>query len=201
MKLRVSDYSGQQGDQTSQSRRKSTLNTHWKDWCWSWTSGTLATWCEELTHWKRPWCWERLKAKGEEGGRAWDDWMASLIQWTWTWANSRRRWGTGKPGVLQSMGLQRVRHDLVTEQQQITFNINGVDTEASKLKYKDWWPEKYFVLLTRDVFAIRRVIKHWKQKDENNIGKILILPKLIYKCNVFPIKIPTGCLLILTSWL
>jgi len=201
MKLHISDYSGQQGDQTSQSRRKSTLNTRWKDWCWSWTSGTLATWCEELTHWKRPWCWERLREGGEEGDRAWDDWMASLIQWTWTWANSRRRWGTGKPGVLQSMGSQRVRHNLMTEQQQITFNINGVDTEASNWKHKGWWPEKYFVLLRRDVFAIRKVIKHWKQKDENDIGKILILPKQIYKCNVFPIKIPTGCLLRLTSWL
>ena len=54
---------GQQGDQTSQSYRKSTLNLHWKDWCWS--SNTLATWCEELTHWKRLWCCKRLKAKGE----------------------------------------------------------------------------------------------------------------------------------------
>ena len=41
---------------------------HWKDWCWSWNSNTLATWCKELTPWKRPWCWERLKA-GEEGDR------------------------------------------------------------------------------------------------------------------------------------
>ena len=49
---------GQQGDQTSQSLRKSTLNTHWKNWCWSWSSNTLATWCEEWTHWKRPWCWK-----------------------------------------------------------------------------------------------------------------------------------------------
>ena len=57
---------GQQGDKTSQSQRKSTLNTHWKDWCWSWSSNTLATWYEEPTHWKRLWCWERLKA-GREG--------------------------------------------------------------------------------------------------------------------------------------
>ena len=68
------------GGQTSQSSRKSTLNIHWKDWCWSWRSDTLATWCKEPTHWKRPWCWERLRAKGEEGGRGWDGWMASLIQ-------------------------------------------------------------------------------------------------------------------------
>ena len=62
---------GLQGDQTSQFWRKPVLNIHWKDWCWSWNSNTLATWCKELTHLKRPWCWERLKAKGE-GGRRWD---------------------------------------------------------------------------------------------------------------------------------
>ena len=42
------------------------------DWCWSWSFNTLATWCEEPFHWKRPWCWERLKAKWEEGDRGWD---------------------------------------------------------------------------------------------------------------------------------
>ena len=74
-----------QGDQTSQSERKSTLNIHWKHWCWSWNSNALATWCEELTHWKRPWCWKRLKA-GEKGGdRGWDGWMASPTWWTCVW--------------------------------------------------------------------------------------------------------------------
>ena len=65
----------------------------------------------------RPWCWERLKAEGEEGDREWDGWMVSPIQWTWTWANSRRWWRTGKPGLRQSFGSRRVRHDLVTEQE------------------------------------------------------------------------------------
>ena len=88
---------------------------HWKGWCWSWSSNTLATWWEELTHSKRPWCWERLKAGREREDRGWDGWMSSLIQWTWVWANSRIWWWTGKPGVLQSMGLQRIRHDQVTE--------------------------------------------------------------------------------------
>ena len=54
------------------------LNIHWKDWCWSWSSNTLATWCEEQTYWKRPWCWERLRAGGEGDNRGWDGWMASL---------------------------------------------------------------------------------------------------------------------------
>ena len=57
---------GQQGDPTSPFWRRSALGFLWKDWCWSWSSNTLATWGKELTHWKRPWCWERLKA-GEEG--------------------------------------------------------------------------------------------------------------------------------------
>ena len=55
-----------------------------------WSSSTLTTWCEELTHWKRPCWWERLKAEGEGGGRGWDGWMASTTKWTWIWANSRR---------------------------------------------------------------------------------------------------------------
>ena len=60
---------------------------HWKDWCWSWNSNTLATWCEELTHLKRPWSWERLGAGGEGDNRGWDGLMASLTQWTWVWVN------------------------------------------------------------------------------------------------------------------
>ena len=66
----------------------------------SWNSNTLATWCKELTHWKRPWCWERLKAGGEGYERAWDDWMVSPTGWTWVWASSESWWWTGKPVVL-----------------------------------------------------------------------------------------------------
>ena len=75
----------------------------------------LATWCKELTHWKRPWCCERLKAGGEGDDIGWDGWMASPTQRTWVWVSSRSWWWTGKPGILQSMGSQRVRHDCVTE--------------------------------------------------------------------------------------
>ena len=94
---------GQQGDQTSQFYRISTLNTHWNDWCWSWSFNTLATWCNESIHCKRPWCWERLRVGGEEGDRGLDDWMASPTQWIWVWTNSGKWWWTGKPGMLQSM--------------------------------------------------------------------------------------------------
>ena len=65
--------------------------------------------------WKRPWCWERLKAGGEGDDRGWDGWMASLTWWTWIWASSRSWWWTGKPGMLQSMGSQRVGHNWATE--------------------------------------------------------------------------------------
>ena len=113
----------QPGDQTSQSWRKSVMNIHWKDWCWSWHFNTLATWCEELTHLKRPWCWERLKAGGEGEDRGWDGWMASLTLWTWVWASSGSWWWTWKLGVLQSMGLQRVGNDWVTEMNWTEYSI------------------------------------------------------------------------------
>ena len=76
---------------------------------------TLATLCEELIDLKRPWCWERLRAGGEGDDRGWDGWMASPTQWTWIWINSWSWWWTGRPGMLQSMGSKRVRHDWVTE--------------------------------------------------------------------------------------
>ena len=94
---------------------KSVLNIHWKDWCWSWSSSTLATWCEELTHLKRPWCWKRLKAGGNKDDKGWDGWMASETQWTWVWVHSGSWWWTGKPGVLQSVGSQRIGHDWATK--------------------------------------------------------------------------------------
>ena len=75
----------------------------------------LTTWCEEPTHWKRPRCWERLQAGGEGDNRGWDGWMASPTQWTWVWVGSSSWWWTGRPGVLQSMGLQRISHDWATE--------------------------------------------------------------------------------------
>ena len=94
------------------------LNIHWKNWCWSWSSNTLVTWCEEPTYWKKLWFWERLRAGGEEGGRGCDGWMVSLTQWTWVclskfWqiVKDREAW------LLQSMGSQRAGQDLATEQQ------------------------------------------------------------------------------------
>ena len=105
---------GLQGNPTSPSQRKSVLNIHWKDRCWSWNSNPLATWCEELTHLKRPWCCKRLKAGGEEDNRGLDSWMASPTQWTWIWASSRSWWWTGKPSILQSWD-HRVEQNWATE--------------------------------------------------------------------------------------
>ena len=79
------------------------------------SSNTLATWCEQLTHWKRSWCWGRLRAGGEGDDRGWDGWMVSLTWCTWVWVSSGSWWQTGRPGVVQSMGSQRVGHDWVTE--------------------------------------------------------------------------------------
>ena len=105
------------------------LRCIWKEWLqWaqtlasshtkklrSWNSNTLATWCKELTHWKRPWCWERLKAGGEGDNRVWHGWTASPTRWTWVSAISGSWWWTGNPGALQSIGMQGVRLDWATE--------------------------------------------------------------------------------------
>ena len=117
--------------------RKSVLDIHWKDWCWRWNSNTLASWCKELTHLKMPWCWERLKA-GEEDDRGWDNhldgyldekdrrrekrttedeitiWMPSgwhhqISGHEFEYARDREAWH------VQSMRMQRVRHDWATE--------------------------------------------------------------------------------------
>ena len=91
------------------------LGVHWKDWFWSWNSKILATWWEELTHLKRPWCWERLMAGREGDDRGWDSWLVLLARWTWVWVNSGIWWWTERPGVLRLMGSQRVGHNWVTE--------------------------------------------------------------------------------------
>ena len=91
------------------------LGVHWKDWCWSWNSNTLATLCKELTHWKRLWCWEGLGAGGGGNDRGWDSWLASPTRRTWVWVNSGCWWWTRRPGMLWFMGSQRVGHDWATE--------------------------------------------------------------------------------------
>ena len=97
---------------------------------------TLATWCEELTHWKRPWCWGRLKAgEGEDRGW-WDGWIASPVRWTWIWASSGSWWWTGKSGVLQSIRSQRARHDWATE-------LSFLGAHCRGWLQPDGWPLRY----------------------------------------------------------
>ena len=118
------------------------------------SSKTLATWCQELSHWKRPWCWERLKAGGEGDDRGWEDWMASPTRWTWVWASSGSWWWTGKPGMLQSVRSQRVRHNWATElnwqglrnfrerkwlRQWVFFLTHTWILAHSNINWKDWF--------------------------------------------------------------
>ena len=128
---------GQEEDPTSPSSRKSVLNIHWKDW--SWNSNTLATWCKELTHLKRPWGWQRLKEGGEGDDRGWDGRMASPTQWTWVWVDSGSWWWTGRPGVLQYLGSQRVGHDWATELNWTSVSygqlLNIVQASSSQMLY------------------------------------------------------------------
>ena len=90
-----------------------------KSWIFIWRTNAEAPilWSPDMKNWLtgKDWCWERLKAGGEGKDRGWDDWMSSLTQWTWVWVNFKSWWWTGRPGMLQFMGLQRVRHDWMTE--------------------------------------------------------------------------------------
>ena len=145
-----------QGDPTSPFWRRSILGVHWKDWCWSWNSSSLATSCKELTHWKRLWCWEGLGAGGKGDDRGWDGWMASPTWWTWVWVNSGSWWWTGRPAVLWFMGSQRVGHDLQTELNWTELNeINHVGYTILK---------KYLSLMVGSKYWMNPIIiAIWKQ--------------------------------------
>ena len=97
-----------QGDPTSPSQRRSVLGVHWKDWCWSWNSNTLATWCKELTQWTGPWCWERLKVRGKGNNRGWDGWMALPTRWISVWACSGSCWGQGSLAFCSPWGRKEL---------------------------------------------------------------------------------------------
>ena len=104
-------------------------------------SNTLATWCKEPTHLKRPWCWERLRAGGEGDDRGWNGWMASPTQWTWVWVNSESwRW-TGRLGVLWSMRSQRVGHDWATKLNWTAFRTLLLTMMATPFLLRDSCPQ------------------------------------------------------------
>ena len=144
-----------------QSERKSVLNVHWKDCCWSWSASTLATWCEELTHWKSPWCWERVRAGGEGDGRGWDGWMASPTQWTWIWANSGWQWKTGEPGH----GYQKVGRDLATEQQlvdNVTFTSDVQQNDSVIYIYIYMYVYIYIYIYIYNFFGFFSIVDYHK---------------------------------------
>ena len=122
-----------------QPSRRLVLGVHWKDWCWSWNSNTLAPWCEELTHWKRPWCWERLKAGGEGDDWGWDGWIISLTQWTWVWVNSRSWWWKGSLACCSPRGLK---------ESDMTERLNWTELKEDTLfKISELWFEKRLEIL------------------------------------------------------
>ena len=124
---------------------------------------------KELTHWKIPWSWERLKAGGEGDDSGWDGRMESPTQWTRVWANSRNWWWTGKPGVLQSMGLQRVGHNWATE-------LNWTGFQGDKAIFI------HFVLFGNIFFSKPRVLScpsttlHCNKGSEYSLGEKLKTP-------------------------
>ena len=129
------DSLGLQGVPTSLFWRRSALGFLWREWCGSWNSSTLATSCEELTHWNRLWFWERLGAGGERDDRGWDSWIASPTRWMWVWVNSGSWWWTGRPAVLRFMGSQRVRYDWMTELNWLThINMDKNHRHSVELK-------------------------------------------------------------------
>ena len=151
---------------------KSTLNIHWEDECWS--SNTLATWYEQLTHWKRPWCWKRLRARGEAGNRGRDGWMASLTQWAW--ANSgkldREAGRAAVHGVSKSWtwlsnwtdGLQTLFtfHDYL----QKPWKHLEKGLRAQSYKEKEWTKsvgKRPFILPVKLCSSSWRSIKGWKK--------------------------------------
>ena len=172
---------GLQRAQTSQYYRKSILNIHWKDWCWS--SNTLAPWWKELTHWKRPQYWEKLKVGGEGDGREWNGWMASLTQWTWVWASSRSWWWMGKPGVLRFMGSQRIRHDWVTE-------LNWTEEWLFRIKDKN-----YRIISINAEKTFDKIQHLFRRKTLNKLGiegMYVNIIKVTYKKSASNITLDNG---------
>ena len=130
---------GLQGDPTSPFWRRSALGFLWKDWCWCWNSSTLATWCEELTHLKRPWGWERLRAGGKGDDRGWDGWMASRTWWTWVWVNCGSWWWTGRPGVLRFIGLPTERLNWMELSDWTTAITRAVSSKTATTLWSSNW--------------------------------------------------------------
>ena len=140
------------------------------------TPNILATWCEELTYLKKPWCWERLRARGEGDDRGYDDWMASPTWWTWVWVDSRSWWWTGRPGVLQFMGSQRVGYDWVTVLncteclcEDCNSTIQKFISSSLLSSALSWKRFSLSRVLPKMWYKVQNVIFYWKMKDQLSI--------------------------------
>ena len=152
---------GQHGAQTCQSKMKSTLSIHWKDWCWSWSSNTLATWYEELTHWKRPWCWERWRAGGEEGYRGWR-WLDGITDSMYMSLRTLRELVKDREALHATVHGITKRYDLATEQQYSYINNFKVSFQGIHFNIRWLW----FASKLNSVKNIKRCISLKVQLDE-----------------------------------
>ena len=174
--------------------KESILNIHWKDWYWSGNSNTFATWCEELTHWIRPWLWERLKAGGEGENRRQHGWMTSLTQWTWVWVSFRSWCWTGKPDMESQSRTRLSDWTELTVFQSVFTNLwlsafwnLGFFSQSTVIAYNSL---VYLSLTTND---IEHSVTYHVYMD------ILCFEVdiLIFKYDIFPISIPLS----VTFWL
>ena len=159
---------------------------HWKAWCWSWSSNTLATWCKELSHWKRFWFQERLRAGGQGSNSGWDGWMASLTQWTSVWANSREYEGQGSLACCSPWAHKELD---ATEYQTTKNNghsrvwvkwaLGSINTNASE---GDRIPAELFKILKDDTVKVLHSICQQIWKNSFQSQRILKLP---YSCAHF----------------
>ena len=152
------ESSGQQGDPTSPSKWKSVLNIHWKDWCWRWSSNTLATWCEELTHLKRNLMLGKTEGRRRRGQQRMR-WLNGItISMDMSLVNSGSWWWTGRPGVLRFMGSQRVGHDWATK-----LKLRKADPWSHMLEVLDHFQLSFLSLINITMQGILKFSQGWKE--------------------------------------
>ena len=139
-------------------------------------------WSDELTHWKKPWCWKELGAGGEGDDRGWDDWMASSTRWAWVWVNSRSCWWTGRPGVLWFMGSQRVGHDWATE-------LNWTELNWTELMGPDAIILVFWMLSFKPAFSLSSFTFHREVFSSSSLSAIKVVSSAYLKLLIFLLAI------------